>query len=635
MKNLLVTTRLLRLSLVFGEVNAAVFHTIGLVLDERRPFGHRSRSRSVEGCLACCKNGISRHAWVLEVVTPVPLPQHGRRLEDDLGTRFTHYLVDELESFGRDSRAMLSALGIVERQACRALAGSLLLGELLYSDFTLRLHVTRHGDHEVRHEAQDGVLRCVDRTRHVQAAAVQDLDSGFRHVEPHALGKDDDRRVVDLHGVQDPALLVDLEEAEDVLQDFDGAEESSTQAPWYASDHLRLDRIDVREVTLLRCPVNLDVFDLCNHTVGRHFFDQVSATLMEEYASFNDISVPGCGVDNSEVTLFSVTNSDCAGRMGQKTFVDFGELLAKVFVVLVGTDRHLVRCALYVTLQNQHVGQVYLQLAIWLREDFVRVLHEVLLEGIGANNTHELTVKHLLLNLPSILRSVPTSVRHHPIHHLISLQRVQLSFDSSSQNLALFPHPAECNDPDASQDELTKQPRCLRERISSSTRGISWILKRRVPAKKLLSSAWTPIKVHEGDIFFQPKQRPHVLLRIRDRRRARYELDLPTWSSSMTTYRKFWRNERHASSCGRIVRCNMSGFVKMIRASSRMVLRSDMGVSPSKVSHMTCSKPGSREDVHGPSLETREMREIRRRLLEDRKRDGHLERFVQCTTLRT
>lgn len=61
----------------------------------------------------------------------------------------------------------------------------------------------------------------------VESSRIEDLNGRSRHVEPHAFAVENDRRVIDLYGVEDSPFLVDFEEAEDVLVDFDGAEEGS------------------------------------------------------------------------------------------------------------------------------------------------------------------------------------------------------------------------------------------------------------------------------------------------------------------------------------------------------------------------------------------------------------------------
>ena len=65
----------------------------------------------------------------------------------------------------------------------------------------------------------------VDGSCDVQSVGLEDINCTCWDIEPHALCEDVDGRVVDCHGIEDTASLVDFEEAVDDGVDLDGAEE--------------------------------------------------------------------------------------------------------------------------------------------------------------------------------------------------------------------------------------------------------------------------------------------------------------------------------------------------------------------------------------------------------------------------
>ena len=110
----------------------------------------------------------------------------------------------------------------------------------------------------MRHQAQNRVFGGVDRAGDVQSAAFEDFERGLGDVDPHPFAEDFDGWVVDFDCIEDAAFLVDFEEAEDDLVDFDGAVEGTGKGVGDAADGFGFDGVDVCVVALLGGPVDVD-----------------------------------------------------------------------------------------------------------------------------------------------------------------------------------------------------------------------------------------------------------------------------------------------------------------------------------------------------------------------------------------
>ncbi|KUI56882.1 hypothetical protein VP1G_10853 [Cytospora mali] len=485
--------------------------------------------------------------------------------------------VDELKRLGVDAAAPGTALGVVERQARGPLAAGGLAGELLEAVLALCAHVARHGQDEVGHEAHDGVLGGVDGTRDVQAPRVEDVQRALGEIDPHALAKADDGRVVDVHGVQNPISPVDLEVPEDDLGDLDGPVEGAGRGPFDLADGFRLDGVDVREVPLLRGPVHLYFLHACHVLVWVEVPDQICDTLVKEDGS---IVYSERGTGSLEFFQDNIASMEAQVVLDQPLFAEFLDIFAKILGVFFRSYWHLVSRALYVTLSHEHVVEINLQLAIWPREELVRILHEMLvrretvthenrqrvfvpspgsatllseirdsiretpgqngiettnvnsqLECRGCNDAHKLSFKHLDLDPPTILCCIPTPISHNTVNAVPTAQPLQLVLYSPDKLLTLFPHPAESNNPHAPKDKLTKKSRTLVHGIPPATRWVPRVLKWRIPAQELLPTRRRPVKINKVNVI-NAKDRAEVFLRIRHSRRATHEPDLPVPHSS-------------------------------------------------------------------------------------------------------